>query len=229
LALIEQTSLSAPANRDAAASRVFVDGMALSANSAGRRRALWSSRFPSRACAGALAIGNSNRSSRPFVREDGISRVLSVKSPACGRARRRDRSGASGRRRARDYKIGRADGACVIIDDTGRIALFTIGNKKLSDGGDQLKTPALARIRPPLNILCSCGSGGDVRVIADADSNVWLGPTRSSAAFAAPVTKVPVSGARRVGALVGRLRFARIGIDCRAPLCAWRTRPVTAA
>ena len=56
---------------------------------------------------------------------------------------------------ARDYKIGCANGACVIVDDTGRISFFTIGDKKLAEGDDQLKPSALGRIRPPLNFLAT--------------------------------------------------------------------------
>jgi hypothetical protein len=97
---------------------------------------------------------------------------------------------------ARDYKIGCAAGACVIVDDTGRISFFAIGDKRLSEGDDQLKGPALARIRPPLNISCSSGSGGDACVITDADGDVWVGPTRPGVAFGAPVTKIPIPGAR---------------------------------
>ena len=61
---------------------------------------------------------------------------------------------------ARDYKIGCAHGDCVLVDDTGRISFFTIGDRKLSDSNDQLKAPALGRIRPPLNIACGAGSSG---------------------------------------------------------------------
>ena len=97
---------------------------------------------------------------------------------------------------ARDYKIGCASGACVIVDDTGRISFFTIGDKKLSDGDDQLKPSALGRIRPPLNISCGAGSGGDACVITDADGDVWVGPTRPGAAFGAPLTRIPTPGPR---------------------------------
>jgi hypothetical protein len=97
---------------------------------------------------------------------------------------------------ARDYKIGCANGACVIVDDTARISFFTIGDKKLSQGDDQLTAPALGRIRPPLNISCSSGSGGDACVITDADGDVWVGPARPGAAFDAPVAKIPVPGPR---------------------------------
>jgi len=97
---------------------------------------------------------------------------------------------------ARDYKIGCANGACVIVDDTGRISFFTIGDKKLSDSDDQLKPSALGRIRPPLNISCGAGSGGDVCVVTDADGDVWEGPTRPGAAFGAPVARLPTPGPR---------------------------------
>jgi hypothetical protein len=97
---------------------------------------------------------------------------------------------------ARDYKIGCANGACVIVDDTGRISFFTIGDKKLSQSTDQLKDPALARLRPPLNVSCGSGSGGDACVVTDADGDVWIGPTRPGAAFGAPVARIPIPGAR---------------------------------
>jgi hypothetical protein len=97
---------------------------------------------------------------------------------------------------ARDYKIGCANGACVIVDDTGRISFFTAGDKKLSDSDDQLKPSALGRIRPPLNISCGAGSGGDACVITDADGDVWVGPTHSGATFGAPVTRIPAPGPR---------------------------------
>jgi len=97
---------------------------------------------------------------------------------------------------ARDYKISCANGACVIVDDTGRISFFTIGDKKLSDSDDQLKPSALGRIRPPLNISCGTGSGGDACVVTDADGDVWVGTTRPGAAFGAPVTRIPTPGPR---------------------------------
>ncbi|MGA2495498.1 MAG: hypothetical protein ABSF67_21615 [Roseiarcus sp.] len=97
---------------------------------------------------------------------------------------------------ARDYKIGCANGACVIVDDTGRVSFFTTADKKLSDSDDQLKPSALGRIRPPLNISCGAGSGGDACVITDADGDVWVGPTRPGAAFGAPVTRIPTPGPR---------------------------------
>ena len=97
---------------------------------------------------------------------------------------------------ARDYKIGCAHGDCVLVDDTGRISFFTIGDRKLSDGNDQLKAPALGRIRPPLNIACGAGSGGDVCVITDADGDVWVGPTRPGAGFGAPAARIPTPGPR---------------------------------
>jgi hypothetical protein len=97
---------------------------------------------------------------------------------------------------ARDYKIGCANGACVILDDTGRISFFTVGDKKLIEGGDQLKASATARIRPPLNISCGSASGGDACVVTDADGDVWVGPTRPGAAFGEPAAKIAVPGAR---------------------------------
>jgi hypothetical protein len=97
---------------------------------------------------------------------------------------------------ARDYKIGCAKGECVLVDDTGRISFFTIGDKKLSDRDDQLQASALGRIRPPLNIACGAGSSGDACVITDADGDVWVGPTRPGAAFGAPVTRIPTPGPR---------------------------------
>jgi len=97
---------------------------------------------------------------------------------------------------ARDDKIGCANGACVIVDDTGRISFFAMGDKKLAEASDQLKGPATARIRPPLNISCSAAASGDVCVVTDADGDVWVGPTRPGAAFGAPVTRIPTSGAR---------------------------------
>ena len=97
---------------------------------------------------------------------------------------------------ARDYKIGCANGACVIVDDTGRISFFTIGDKKLSEGADQLKIPATDRIRPPLNISCSSAAGGDACVVTDADGHVWVGPTRRGAAYGEPVERIPVPGVR---------------------------------
>lgn len=97
---------------------------------------------------------------------------------------------------ARDYKIGCANGACVIVDDTGRISYFTVGDKKLSDSDDQLKASALGRIRPPLNVSCGSATGGDACVVTDADGDVWVGPTRPGAAFGAPVTRIPTPGPR---------------------------------
>lgn len=97
---------------------------------------------------------------------------------------------------ARDYKIGCANGACVIVDDTGRVSFFTIGDKKLSEADDQLKPSALGRIRPPLNVSCNSGSSGDACVITDADGDVWVGPTRPGAAFGAPILRIPTPGPR---------------------------------
>lgn len=97
---------------------------------------------------------------------------------------------------ARDYKIGCANGTCVIVDDTGRISFFTIGDKKLTEGADQLKAPTTGRIRPPLNISCSTGSSGDACIITDADGDVWAGSTRPTSAFGDPVARIAVPGAR---------------------------------
>jgi len=97
---------------------------------------------------------------------------------------------------ARDYRIGCANGACVIVDDTGRISFFTIGDKKLTEGADQLKAPTTGRIRPPLNVSCSSGSAGDACIITDADGDVWMGPTRSTSAFGEPVARIAIPGAR---------------------------------
>jgi hypothetical protein len=95
---------------------------------------------------------------------------------------------------ARDYKIGCANGACVIVDYTGRFSFFAVGDKKLAEGADQLKTPAIGRIRPPLNISCSSASGGDTCVVTDADGDIWVGPTRSGTAFGQSVARIPVLG-----------------------------------
>jgi hypothetical protein len=95
---------------------------------------------------------------------------------------------------ARDYKIGCANGACVIVDDTGRISFFAVGDKKLAEGADQLKTPAIGRIRPPLNISCNSASGGDTCVVVDADGDIWVGPTRPGTAFGQSVARIPVLG-----------------------------------
>ena len=92
---------------------------------------------------------------------------------------------------ARDYKIGCAGGGCVIVDDTGRISFFAIGDKKLSASEDQLKPCALGRIRPPMNVSCGAQSGGDACVITDADGDVWVGSAHSGVAFGAPVTRIP--------------------------------------
>ena len=102
----------------------------------------------------------------------------------------------SGAASARDYKIGCANGACAIVDDTGRISFFTTADKKLAEGADQLKVPATDRIRPPLNISCNSGSGGDACVVTDADGHVWVGPTHRGAAFGEPVERIPVPGVR---------------------------------
>ena len=100
----------------------------------------------------------------------------------------------SGAASARDYKIGCANGACVIVDDTGRLSFFAVGDKKLAEGFDQLKAPASARIRPPLNISCSSAPGGDTCVVTDADGDIWVGPTHAGAAFGASVARVLVPG-----------------------------------
>jgi hypothetical protein len=102
-------------------------------------------------------------------------------------------SGAAG---ARDFKIGCAGGACVIVDDTGRITYFRVGDKALADGADQLRSPSIGRIRPPLNISCSAAAGGDRCVVTDADGYVWVGSTRPGSPFGAPVAKVMVPGER---------------------------------
>ena len=96
---------------------------------------------------------------------------------------------------ARDYKTGCANGACVIVDDTGRITFFVVGDKKVSEGADQLKIPEFGRIRPPLNISCSATAGGDKCVVTDADGDVWVGPTRAGTAFGVPVARIPIPGA----------------------------------
>ena len=97
---------------------------------------------------------------------------------------------------ARDYKIGCANGACAIVDDTGRISFFATGDKRLAEGADQLRIPASERIRPPLNISCSSAPGGDACVVTDADGHVWLGPTRPGVAFGEPVGRIPPPGPR---------------------------------
>jgi hypothetical protein len=93
---------------------------------------------------------------------------------------------------ARDYKIGCANRACVIVDDTGRVTFFSLADKKLAEGADQLKGPATGRIRPPLNISC----GGDACVVTDADGDVWVGPTHAGTPFGDPVARIPLPGAR---------------------------------
>jgi len=95
---------------------------------------------------------------------------------------------------ARDYKIGCASGACAVVDDTGRISFFAVGNKTLAEGADQLKAPASGRIRPPLNISCSSAPSGDACVVTDADGDIWVGPARSGTAFGEPVARIPVPG-----------------------------------
>ena len=102
----------------------------------------------------------------------------------------------SGAASARDYKIGCANGVCVIVDDTGRISFFTVADKKLAEGADQLKIPASDRIRPPLNISCSTASGADACVVTDADGHVWVAPARRGTAFGEPVARIPVPGPR---------------------------------
>jgi hypothetical protein len=105
-------------------------------------------------------------------------------------------AGLSDAASARDYKTGCANGACVIVDDTGRITFFTVADKKLAEGADQLKVPAGGRIRPPLNVSCNSASGGDACVVTDADGDIWVGPTRSGTAFGEPVARIPVPGSR---------------------------------
>ena len=100
----------------------------------------------------------------------------------------------SGAASARDYKIGCANGACAIVDDTGRISFFAVGNKTLAEGADQLKAPASGRIRPPLNISCSSAPGGDTCVVTDADGDIWVGPARPGAAFGEAVARISVPG-----------------------------------
>lgn len=102
----------------------------------------------------------------------------------------------SGAASARDYKIGCANGACAIIDDTGRISFFTTADKKLAAGVDQLRIPPTDRIRAPLNISCNSASGADVCVVTDADGRLWVGPTRPGAAYGEPVERIPVPSAR---------------------------------
>ncbi len=102
----------------------------------------------------------------------------------------------SGAASARDYKIGCANGACVVVDDTGRISFFTTGDKKLAEGADKLRIPATERIRPPLNISCSSAPGGDACVVTDADGHFWLGPTRPGVAFGEPVGRIPAPSPR---------------------------------
>ncbi len=102
----------------------------------------------------------------------------------------------SGAASARDYKIGCANGACAIVDDTGRISFFITADKTLAEGVDQLRIPATDRIRPPLNISCNSAPGGDACVVTDADGHVWVGPTRPGAAFGEPVERIPVPGVR---------------------------------
>ncbi len=102
----------------------------------------------------------------------------------------------SGAASARDYKIGCTNGDCAIVDDTGKIAFLTVGSKTVAEGADQLKAPPIERIRPPLNISCSAASGGETCVVTDADGYVWVGPARPGNAYGAPVTRIPVPGAR---------------------------------
>ena len=93
---------------------------------------------------------------------------------------------------ARDYKIGCVNGACVIVDDTGRVTFFSVGNKSLTEGADQLKGPATGRIRPPLNISCISASAGDKCVVTDADGDVWVGPSHAGTPFGDPVARIPI-------------------------------------
>jgi hypothetical protein len=101
----------------------------------------------------------------------------------------------AGAANAREYKIGCANGDCAIVDDTGMIAFYTVGNKTVAEGADQLKAPEIGRIRPPLNVACSAASGGETCVITDADGYIWVGPARPGTAFGAPITRIPVPGA----------------------------------
>lgn len=95
---------------------------------------------------------------------------------------------------ARDYKIGCADGFCVIVDDTGRITRFSAQDDKIAEGVDQLKIPASDRIRPPLNLACAGASAGaaGVCVVTDADGHVWAAPARAGGSFGQPVARIPV-------------------------------------
>lgn len=126
----------------------------------------------------------------PVKREKAVSRcwslglAIALVAAACAMG-----SEAAG---ARDYKLGCSNNACVIVDDTGRISFFAAGTKKLSEGADQLRGPATGRIRPPLNIACS----GDSRVVTDADSDVWIGPSQAGAPYGDPVARISVLRAR---------------------------------
>ena len=103
-------------------------------------------------------------------------------------------AGLSDAASARDYKVGCANGACVIIDDTGRVSFFAVGDKALAEGADRLKVPSSGRIRPPLNISCNSASGGDACVVTDADGDIWVGPARPGAAFGEAVARISVPG-----------------------------------
>lgn len=94
---------------------------------------------------------------------------------------------------AMDYKVGCVNGACMIVDDTGRVSYFAVGDKTVAEGAEQLKAP-IERIRPPLNISCSSAPGGDKCVITDADGFVWVGPLHAGQGFGDPVTRIPVPG-----------------------------------
>ena len=102
----------------------------------------------------------------------------------------------SGAANARDYKLGCANGACVIVDDTGRISFFAVADKKLAEGVDQLRIPASDRIRAPLNISCAAAAGGDACVVTDADGHVWVGSARGGTAFGEPVARIPIPAPR---------------------------------
>jgi len=97
---------------------------------------------------------------------------------------------------ARDYKIGCVSGDCVIVDDTGRISYFKMGDSAVADGVDQLRAPDTVRIRPPLNVACATTAAADRCVITDADGHVWVGPPRPGAPYGAPVTRMAVPGPR---------------------------------
>jgi len=99
---------------------------------------------------------------------------------------------------ATDDKIDSANRACVIVDDTGRVSFYSIGDEQFSDGDDRLKPSTLARIRPPQNMSCGSGSGADACVITDAEGDGWVESTRPGLVFSAPVTRIATPGPRLV-------------------------------